>query len=126
MRRGADRGEATTQVVILMPLLILLVVLGVQTAIYYHAANVASAAASQGAAAGAPLGAGAGDAEAAARRTISDLAATGGAGPVAVASAGFVSVTVEIRVPHILPFFPDAVRRSAVEPKERFIPETDR
>jgi Flp pilus assembly protein TadG len=126
MKRDTDRGEATTQVVILMPLLIFLVVLGVQTAIYFHAANVASAAASQGAAAGAPLGSGAGDAEAAARQTISDLAATAGASPVAAESTDFVSVTVEVRVPHIVPFFPDAVRRSAIEPRERFVPETDR
>ena len=121
-----DRGEVSAQIVILTPLLILLVFLGVQSAIYFHAANVASAAASQGAAAGSPAGAGAGEAMAAATQALSDLGATGGAAPSVTAGADFVRVTIEVTVAHIVPFFPDSVQRTAVEPKERFVAESDR
>ena len=122
----SDRGEVSAQIVILTPLLILLVCLGIQSAIYFHAANVATAAASQGAAAGAPLGADAGDAASAASRTIADLGAHGLGAPRVEANPSIVRVTVEIVVPQIVPFFPDSVSRTATEPKERFVPEPDR
>ena len=121
-----DRGEATTQLVVLTPLLILLVFLGIQTAIYFHAANVAAAAASQGAAAGAPIGASPNDAAAVAGQTIADLQGDAVGAPVVSSGGGFVEVTVEIAVPRIVPFFPASVRRSAIEPIERFIPESNR
>ena len=59
--RDRDRGEAVTQLVILTPVLVLLAFLGVQAAIYFHAANVATAAAAQGAAAASPRSAGSAD-----------------------------------------------------------------
>ncbi|MCU1366872.1 MAG: hypothetical protein JWL72_102 [Ilumatobacteraceae bacterium] len=121
-----DRGEASAQIVILTPLLILLVLLGVQSAIYFHAANVAAAAASQGAAAGAPMNAGTGAAVAAAAQTLHDLAATGMAAPSASDSGRTISVRVEVAVVHIVPFFPESVTRTAIQPKERFIAESDR
>ncbi|MCU1395612.1 MAG: putative rane protein [Ilumatobacteraceae bacterium] len=124
MTRRPDRGEASAQIVVLTPLLILLVLLGVQSAIWFHAANVASAAASQGAAAGAPLGAGAAAAQDAASQTLHDLGSTGS--PSATATAELVTVVVRVSVPRIVPFFPDSVERTAVEPKERFVPESDR
>jgi Flp pilus assembly protein TadG len=123
---GADRGEATAQLVILTPILILLVFLGIQTAIYFHAANVATAAATRGAAAGSGNGAGIGEATAAARQTLDDLGTAGHADPVASEGGGFVTVTVEVDVARVLPFFPDTVTRTAVEPTERFVPESDR
>ena len=121
-----DRGEATTQLVVLTPLLILLVFLGIQTAIYFHAANVAAAAATQGAAAGSPVGAGPGAAAQAAGRTILELQGHAVRAPVVSTGGGFVEVTVDIAVPRIVPFFPDSVRRTATEPVERFVPESDR
>jgi hypothetical protein len=122
----ADRGEATAQVAILAPLLILLVFLGIQTAVYFHAANVAAAAAAHGAAAGSPSGAGVGDAVGAAERTLSDLGAGAHASPNVTESGGLVTVSVEVSVSRVLPFFPDHVTRTAVEPKERFVPESER
>ena len=122
----ADRGEASAQIVILTPLLILLVLVGVQTAIYFHAANVASAAASQGAAAGAPMNAGSGAAVAVAMQTLHDLAATVASTPSASDTGRTISVRVEVAVVHIVPFFPDSVTRIATQPKERFIAESDR
>lgn len=121
-----DRGEATTQLVVLTPLLILLVFLGMQTAIYFHAANVAAAAASEGAAAGAPVGADADDAARAAARTIEDLQGHVVGVPLVSSGGGFVEVTVVIEVPRIVPFFPSSVRRTAIEPLERFVSESNR
>lgn len=121
-----DRGEATAQLVILMPLLILLVFLGVQTAIYFHAANVAAAAAAQGAAAGAPQRAGTTNAADVAASTVSDLDGHTSGPPIAAESNGYISVTVVVVVPRIVPFFPSSVARTASEPKERFVPESNR
>lgn len=125
-RARVDRGEATAQVVILTPILILLVFLGIQAAIYFHAANVAAAAASQGAAAGSRRGSGIAEATAAADQTLADLGDSGEAQTTAEQDAAFVRVTVQVDVPRILPFFPETVSRTAIEPNERFVPESDR
>ncbi|CAB4884984.1 unannotated protein [freshwater metagenome] len=121
-----DRGEATTQLVILTPLLVILVFLGVQSALYFHAANVAAAAASQGAAAASPSSTGATSALAAAQRTITELGAHSARAPVVALDGSYVVVTVEIAVPLIVPFFPHSVTRRALEPRERFVPESNR
>lgn len=122
----SDRGEATTQLVILTPILIMLMFLGVQAAIYFHAANVAAAAASQGAAASSPSTTGANSAMAAAQRTIADLGGHSAHPPIVALDGNFVVVSVEISVPRIIPFFPSTVMRRAVEPRERFVPESKR
>ena len=122
----SDRGEATTQLVILTPILIILMFLGVQAAIYFHAANVAAAAASQGAAASSPSTTGAASAMAAAQRTIADLGGHSARAPMVALDGNFVVVSVEISVPRIIPFFPSTVMRRAVEPRERFVPESNR
>jgi len=124
--RHRDRGEAAAQLVIITPLLVLLIFLSVQAAIYFHAANVAAAAASQGAAAASPRTAGAGDGAAAAHVIIIDLGSQSTRAPSVLEANGYVSVTVTIVVPRILPFFPDSVSRTAIEPKERFVAESDR
>ena len=111
---------------ILTPLLILLVFLGIQTAIYFHAVNVASAAAAQGAAAGSVRTIPAGAAAHEAQRTIADLDGHAASLPRVDTSNGMVRVTVEVTVSRILPFFPASVSRTAVEPRERFIPESQR
>ena len=122
----SDRGEATTQLVILTPVLIMLIFLGVQSAIYFHAANVAAAGASQGAAAASPIAASAESAVAAAQRTVGELGGHSARTPVVDISGAYVVVTVEVSVPGIVPFFPRSVTRRALEPRERFVPESDR
>lgn len=119
-----DRGEVSAETVILMPVLILLILLGVQAATWYHAANVAQSAAAQGAAAGAVRDAGNGAASARAQQVIDESGAQGSA----AASGGFaeISVQVTIDVPHLVPFFPGTVTVSASEARERFIPENQR
>jgi Flp pilus assembly protein TadG len=125
-RATSDRGEATAQLVILTPILILLIFVGIQAAIYFHAANVAAAAASQGAAAGSRRGSGIAEATTAAQQTLSDLGDSGQAQTDAEQDATFVRITVQVDVPRVLPFFPDTVSRTAIEPKERVVPESDR
>jgi Flp pilus assembly protein TadG len=124
--RVNDRGEATVQLVILTPILVLLVFLGVQAAIVYHATNVAAAAAAHGAAAASPVSANASNAIVEAGRTVSELGGDLAASPIAEDANGFVVVTVEVAVPRIVPFFPASVSRTAREPKERFVPESQR
>ena len=112
--------------VILTPILILLVFLGVQSAIYFHAANVATAAASQGAATGAPVGAAPSSVVAAAQRTVTELGGRTAHRPSVTLSDRFVVVSVEVSVSRIVPFFPSSVTRTMLEPRERFIAESKR
>lgn len=115
----------TAEAILLFPFVILMIMLCVQTAVWYHAANIAQAAASNGAAAGAPRNAGAGPARASATSTASDNGAAV-RGVVVAANQNTVTVTVRIGVAHIVPFFPDEVSRTFSEPRERFIPEDER
>lgn len=121
-----DRGEATTQMVILTPILLVLVLLGVQAAVYFHAANVAMAAASQAAATASSPAAVAGDGVAVAQRTIDDLGGHPVHVPTVNISDGYVSVSVQVVVSRIVPFFPGSVTRTVLEPRERFVPESNR
>ena len=55
MRRACDeRGDATTELVLVTPVLLLLIAFVVQFALWYHASHVAEAAAQEGACAAAP------------------------------------------------------------------------
>lgn len=126
MRVVSDRGEASTQMVVLVPVMFLLALVVVQGALWFHAANVAESAAARGAAAGSVVSGGAGSASAAASMVVSE---NGGrlAGPPSVAvGADRVVVDVEVAVPQIVPFFPSSVRRTQSEPRERFVPEPER
>ena len=124
MRRRSgkdDRGTTTIEYVVVMPVVMFALLLAVQTAIWFHGANVAQAAATRGAGAGSARGAGAGAAEAEAGRVVAENGATG---QVTSAIDGTdLSVTVVVQVPHLVPFFPDTATRSRREPIERFIPE---
>lgn len=125
-RRRDDRGEASTQFVILVPIMFLLTLTVVQAALWFHAANVAEAAASQGAAAGSFRHASPGGASAAASAVVAENGAELQGGPVVATSAEQIVVTVSVAVPRLVPFFPDSVRRTQSEPRERFVPETER
>jgi Flp pilus assembly protein TadG len=123
---ASDRGEATAQVVILTPLLLLLVFLGIQAALFFHAANVATAAAAAGADAGSRLGGTEHAAIQAADQSLAELGAADRGSTVAELTSATVSVSVVVSVSRVLPFFPGSVTRTAVEPRERFLPEPER
>jgi len=124
--RVSDRGEASTQFVVLVPVLFVLALLVVQSALWFHTANMAESAAAQGAAAGAPLGAALGAAGDEAARVVDENGGRLIGSPAVSVGADQVVVAVEVAVPHLVPFFPETVRRTQSEPRERFVPEPER
>jgi hypothetical protein len=130
VRDDRDRGEASTQVILVVPVIVLLLTLAVQAALVFHASAVAGAAAARGAsvAAGAEF---AGMAAAvsgvqAASRMVDELGADLARAPEVAMADGLVTFIVEVRVPRVAPFFPDAVTRVVVEPLERTTTESQR
>ena len=115
---------------IVLPVVILVLLLAIQGALYFHISHVAGAAAAYGASAasaksltttGATIR-GRERADALVRDSGTTLAAPTN---VTVANAD-VSVTVAAVVPRIVPFFPEVVSRTVVEPRERFLTEVQR
>lgn len=122
-----DRGETTTQLVLVVPVVISILLIAVQAAVYFHTSNIAGAAASHGASAAAAHGDTAGSAAQWGRDAASALAMQAGASlaspPDVRLSSEVVTITVELYVPRIIPLFQDTVRRVATEPRERFLTE---
>ena len=121
-----ESGETTTQVVLAIPIVLSLVLMAVQGAIYMHTAHVASASAARGATAGAAVNGGIIAALDAAVRSTAELSAQLAEEPQATIGNDLVVVTVNLRVPQVAPFFHLNVSRTAVEPRERFVPENER
>lgn len=121
-----ESGETTTQVVLAIPIVLSLVLMAVQGAIYMHTAHVASASAARGATAGAAMNGGVVAALDAAARSTAELSAQLVNEPQATITDDLVVVTVNLRVPQVAPFFHFNVSRTVVEPRERFVPENER
>ncbi|MFM8856542.1 MAG: TadE/TadG family type IV pilus assembly protein [Actinomycetota bacterium] len=125
-----ERGETTTQIVLLVPIVVTILMIAVQSAIYFHTSAVAGAAASHGASAAAVQGetidAVAHLGREAAQDILMDAGVSRSRVPDVIVSAETVSVGVEVEVPRIVPYFPHTVRRVATEPRERFITESMR
>lgn len=124
-RARGDGGEATTQLVLLTPLILLLVMLVVQVALASYVAHIAEAAAARGADAAAVTG-GTPLAGAIAVDEFLDGVATPAESPVITRDAVMARAEVTLRVPHIVPFFPTAIARVATTPVERFVAPADR
>ena len=118
-----DRGEASAQTVLVVPVVLLVLWLAIQATIFLHGANVASAAASEGAAVAARYGSSTGAGERAIQRTLTTLDSTSKGSWVVEKSGNTVVATVSLRLPRIVPFFPQTVSRSAHEQVERFLTE---
>jgi hypothetical protein len=121
-----DRGETTTQVLLAVPVVFSLLLLAVQSAVYFHTANVASVAAAQGAAAGAAADGGMVPALDAAARMIAELSAQSSQVPSVTFTDSDIAVAVHLQVPQVAPFFSLTVTREFREPFERYIPENER
>lgn len=121
-----DRGSATSELVILTPLLVLLVLLVVQMALYFHVAHIASASAAEGAAVGAGAQEGVGRAEIAASEFVRSLGGQESGPPSATIRGDLMAVEVSVTLPAIVPFFPTEVVREAVEPLEEIVVEVER
>lgn len=123
---GVDRGESTSQLLLVLPVLMLVLSIGVQAAVHAHAAHVATAAASHGAAVGSTPTGSVSSASRAAHRMAVDLGASLVVAPRTAISGGMVEVTVEVSVPRLVPFVPRSVTRRMTEPQERLSREWER
>lgn len=125
-----DRGETTTQIVLLVPIVVSILMVAVQSAIYFHTSAVAGAAASHGASAAAARGhsidAVAHVGREAVQLVLTDAGVERSHATDVIVSSETVSVGVEVEVPRIVPYFPHTVRRVATEPRERFMTESMR
>lgn len=121
-----DRGEATAQAVIVVPVILFILWLAIQATVFLHGANVAGAAASEGAAVASRYGATMADGERAIRRTLNVLDVRNGGSWSVRKEGGHVTATVNLPLPRIVPFFPRTVSRSAREPVEQFLREGQR
>lgn len=128
MRRSVrlDRGEATAQAVIAVPVVLLILWLSIQAMVFLHGANVASAAANEGAATAARYGSSMGAGERAIRRALTALDSDSQGSWSVRRNGDEVIATVNLRLPRIVPFFPLTVSRSARERLEVFMREAER
>ena len=121
-RCAGERGSASMQVVILLPLLFSIMFLGLQAALFYHARTVAIAAAQEGARA---AGSETGSAEEGIAAAAAFIAAAGGADVIEGASvsgsrsAATATVTVRGTSLSVLPGWSPRVTQSATMPVER-------
>jgi hypothetical protein len=109
-----------------VPVLLLFLLFGVQISLYFHTAQLASISAQDGAIAGAAVGGSEIHAIAAAVKSAAELRASEGKTPVVRMGSREIEVEVLLRVPSIIPLFPETVTRSASEPLERFVLEVER
>jgi TadE-like protein len=125
-RIAVDRGEATAQAVIAVPVVLMVLWLAIQATVFIHGANVADAAANEGAAAAARYGSSSKVGGRVIGHVLSDLGVTRGANWNVSHSGSEVVARVTVDLPRIAPFFPTSVTRSAHEPIERFLTESQR
>jgi Flp pilus assembly protein TadG len=119
-------GSATTELVLLMPVVLLLVLLIVQFGLWLHARQVATAAAQEGLVAARVE---TGTAAAGHARAVAFLTQTGGLRDVGVDASRDVTtarVTVTGTTPTVLPGTALGVSAVAEGPVERFVAEPDR
>lgn len=119
-----DRGEATVGYVVLVPVVLLVLMLGIQAAVYFHAANVAANAGARSVAVASRRGSSASAGRSEALSVVVESGST--LLDVDVVEGSTVSAVVTVRVDRVLPFFPDRVTRTVSAPKERFVREDER
>ena len=125
-RRQREAGLTSTELAVVMPVLIALVLVPFQVGLWWHAKQVADAAAREGVDAAQVAAASEQDGERAARWFL-DVAGNITEPRVTVTrTAETVTVEVTGRAPRLLPGFDWRVTARAVAPVERFIPEPDR
>lgn len=125
-----DTGETTSQVVLVIPVVLSILMIAIQAGLYFHTSNVAGAAASYGAAAAAARSTSSVLVRERGHQAALDFLVDAGAGiaspPRVSMSTDSVTISVAVEVPRIVPFFPQIVRREATEPRERFRTESMR
>jgi len=125
-RGRGDRGESSTQLVLVTPALLVLLLAVVQLGLWLHASHVAAAASARGAAAAAVRGGTVAEGRAAAQALVDDAGGRSAHAPVVTRDGQAIRAVVELKVARLLPGAPRTVRRVAVTPVERFVPESGR
>lgn len=120
----ADRGEGVVGYVILVPVALFLVMLGIQAAVYFHAANIAQHAGTRAVTVASRRGADASSGQREAQIVVRDSGSV--LVSASVSDGDLVRAVVSVRVDRVVPFFPGTVTRHAEIPKERFVPEDER
>lgn len=121
---AGDRGEGVVGYVILVPVVLFITMLGIQAAVYFHAANIAQHAGTRAVSVASRRG----SSPASGVREAASVVVESGSSLVGADVSGgeSVSASVTVRVARLVPFFPESVTRRARAPKERFIPEDER
>ena len=123
-----DRGEASSQLAVVAPVLLALVFSVVHASALWIGARFATAVASEGARNGAAATPDRVfvDSADAAERSAAELGTTLDRAPRVEISDTAVSVTVSIRVPRIVPFLSSSVTRTVTVAREQFLTEDER
>lgn len=120
--RDRDRGAATTEAVLLTPVLLFLVMLVIQFGLWYHAQHVAQAAAQEGVRSARVEGSTAERGQARAEDFLTGAGSTIVQHPVVIASRDAQTATVSVhgRSVSVVPGFSLPIDASATSPVERF------
>lgn len=122
-RRGRnDSGEAVTETVLIVPVLLLMILLIIQFGLWYHAQHVVQAAAQEGSRAGRGQGATADDGERRAEQFLDVSGASLIEGPTVTSSRSTEVITVEVsgHVVAVIPGLRLPVHATAASPTEEF------
>ncbi len=123
-RCRGDSGSASTELVIVMPLLLLLVLASVHVGLWFHARHLVNAAAQEGARAARASGATDSDGYGRAQQMLGDLGSNSVTSPAIVVtrSSGSVTVSVTGQAPPVIPWLAMSVSASSTSPIEEFKP----
>lgn len=125
-RGDGEAGVIATQLAVLMPALLLLVMLAVQFALWAHATQLADAAADSAASTAALPAGTVADGETAAAGLLAQAGNLADIAIVVERGADRATATVTGTAPHVVPGFRWAVTARAAAPLEVFIPEGQR
>ncbi len=127
-RRGAagQAGATTTELAVIMPVLIVMLLAPVQVALWWHARQVADAAAEEAVDAAQVQDANEAQATAAAFGLLNQVGNLRAASVVVQRGAEEVVVEVRGRAPQVVPGIAWGVTSRAVGPMERLVPEGER
>jgi Flp pilus assembly protein TadG len=125
-RRFRDDGLTSTELAVLMPVVIALVLTPIQIGLWWHASQVADAAAREAVDAAQVEGAGEADGREAAERFLTAAGNLNAPTVTVTRTTDVVTVEVVGRAPRLIPGLDWQVTAVAVGPVERFIPEPER
>lgn len=128
-RGGNDRGETSTQSVLIVPVVLSILFMAVHFAVLAHASHVAQLAAQRGAQVAATRDDAPdalSDALRISQQTVSELGGHLAQTPRFVYTSQLTGMTVTLTVQGIVPFLPTQVERTVWVSHERFVLEQDR